>query len=86
MERLGEDIHKALRVGDVYTRYSSSQYLVLVIDTTEEMADMVADRVKDRFLEEGGDSSLLVHYCYALRPARILGWKKKEERMKGKGL
>ncbi len=72
MERLGGDIHSTLRIGDVYTRYSSSQYLVLVIDTTEEVADMVADRVKARFLTAGGDSSLLVHYCYALRPAKVL--------------
>ncbi len=72
MERLGKDIHQTLRIGDVYTRYSSSQYLVLVIDTTEEIADMVADRVKERFLKAGGEGSLLVHYCYALRPAKVL--------------
>lgn len=72
MERLGRDIHQTLRIGDVYTRYSSSQYLVLVIDTTEEIADMVADRVKDRFCERGGSENLLVHYCYALRPAKLL--------------
>lgn len=72
MERLGRDIHQTLRIGDVYTRYSSSQYLVLVIDTTEEIADMVADRVKDRFCRVDGNESLLVHYCYALRPAKVL--------------
>lgn len=79
MEQLGKDIHEALRVGDVYTRYSSSQYLVLVIDTTEEVADMVADRVKERFLPAREDSGLLVHYCYALRPARILELEKEQK-------
>lgn len=72
MERLGEDIRKTLRIGDVYTQYSSSQYLVLVIDTTEQMADLIAERVRDTFMEGDGDSSLLVHYCYRLQPARIL--------------
>lgn len=72
MERLGEDIRNTLRIGDVYTQYSSSQYLVLVIDTTEQMADMIADRVRDAFMEGDGDGSLLVHYCYRLQPARIL--------------
>ena len=72
MEQLGEDIRKTLRIGDVYTQYSSSQYLVLVIDTTEQMADIIADRVRDAFLERAGDSSLLVHHCYRLQPARIL--------------
>lgn len=72
MQQLGEKIRDTLRIGDVYTQYSSSQYLVLVIDTTEQMADMIADRVRVAFLEGRVDSSLLVHYCYRLQPARIL--------------
>lgn len=70
MERLGEDIHRTLRLGDVYTRYSSSQYLMLVMDTTENFADLIVERVRCSFLENGG-SGLLVHYCYQLQPARV---------------
>lgn len=71
MERLGEYIGAALRIGDVYTRYSSSQYLVLVIDTTVGQAGMIAERIKERFLEEGRGKDILIHHCYELQPARF---------------
>lgn len=71
MERLGEDIGETLRIGDVYTRYSSSQYLILVIDTTEGQADLIVDRIKSRFLADSQGNNILVHNCYELQPARI---------------
>ena len=71
MERLGENIRSTLRIGDVYTRYSSSQYLVLVIDTTEGQADMIADRIKGKFLAGSLGNDILIHRCYELQPARI---------------
>ncbi len=71
MERLGEDIRSTLRLGDVYTRYSSSQYLVLVIDTTEGQADMIADRIKGKFLAGSLGNDILIHRCYELQPAKI---------------
>lgn len=72
MERLGEDIQSTLRIGDVYTRYSSSQYLVLVIDTTEGQGDRIAERIRESFLAGGAGNDILVHHCYALQPARIV--------------
>lgn len=72
MERLGEVIHSTLRIGDVYTRYSSSQYLVLVIDTTEGQGNMIGDRIKEKFLAAGLENDILIHQCYELRPARIV--------------
>lgn len=78
MERLGEDIRQTLRIGDVYTRYTSSQYLILVIDTTEGQADMIAERVRNQFLADRGESDILVHYCYELQPARIKEIEKEE--------
>ena len=71
MERLGADIGATLRIGDVYTRYSSSQYLLLVIDTTEGQADRIVGRIKERFLTEELGNDILVHHCYELQPARI---------------
>lgn len=71
MERLGEHIGSTLRLGDVYTRYSSSQYLILVIDTTEGQTDIIVDRIKEKFLADSGGNNILVHHCYELQPARI---------------
>ena len=70
MEQLGEDIGVTLRIGDVYTRYSSSQYLLLVIDTTEEKADRIVDRIRERFLDGRQGEDVLIHHCYELQPAR----------------
>lgn len=71
MDCLGGHIGSALRIGDVYTRYSSSQYLVLVIDTTEGQADMIAERIKECFLTDGHGNDILIHHCYELQPAQF---------------
>lgn len=72
MERLGEDIRSTLRIGDVYTWYSSNQYLVLVIDTTEGQGDLISNRIKEKFLSDGMEKDVLIHNCYELQPARIM--------------
>lgn len=70
MEQLGEDIGRTLRIGDVYTRYSSSQYLLLVIDTTKGQADRIVDRIRERFVEKRQGEDVLIHHCYELQAAR----------------
>ncbi|MBR6395989.1 MAG: diguanylate cyclase [Lachnospiraceae bacterium] len=49
LERIIKD---SLRVGDVATNYSSSQFLVLLMDVGKDNALGVAKRVCDRFAEE----------------------------------
>lgn len=71
MEELGENIGATLRVGDVYARYSSSQYLILVIDTAEGQADAIVGRIRETFLKDSRGSNILVHHCYELQPAKI---------------
>lgn len=71
MEELGENIGSTLRIGDVYARYSSSQYLILVIDTMENQADIIVGRIREKFLEDGRGNNILVHHCYELEPARL---------------
>ena len=70
MEQLGKDIGITLRLGDVYTRYSSSQYLLLVIDTTEGQADRIVTRIRERFLDGRQGEDVLIHHCYELQSAR----------------
>lgn len=71
MEQLGEQIEAALRIGDVYTRYSSSQYLLLVINTTERQADRIAERIREQFLTSRMGNDVLIHNCYELQPAQL---------------
>ena len=71
MEQLGREIGAALRIGDVYTRYSSSQFLLLVIDTTECQADTIAERVRKQFLSGRQENDVLVHSCYELQPVQL---------------
>ena len=70
MKQLGKDIGITLRIGDVYTRYSSSQYLLLVIDTTEEKVDRIVERIRERFLDGRQGEDVLIHHCYELQSAR----------------
>lgn len=68
---LREKIQGCLRLGDVFTQYSSGQFLVVISDVTEETAEMIAIRIQDAFYEELANYSekLLLHYCYPLMPA-----------------
>ena len=71
MEQLGENIRDTLRIGDVYARYSSCQYLLLVINTTKCQADLIAGRIREKFLAGGHNNDILIHRCYDLQPAQI---------------
>ena len=49
-----ESIGSSLRKGDVYTKFSASQYLVLLIGSTREGCDVVARRISKSLKEREG--------------------------------
>ena len=51
---LKESIGSSLRKGDVYTKFSASQYLVLLIGSTREGCDVVARRISKSLKEREG--------------------------------
>ena len=62
-------IPRNLRLGDVYTRYSSCQYLILLDDAHSPEAEIVAERINREFRRSCPDGELLFHYSYDLKPA-----------------
>lgn len=62
MERLRDVIGKSLRQGDVYTRYSVSQYLVMLPLANFENAEMVMNRVTRNFKRTYPKMEILLHY------------------------
>lgn len=62
MERLHKVIQKALRKGDVFTRYSQSQYILLLLDTNSENASAVAERIIATYGEVYGSLRVSVKY------------------------
>lgn len=84
MEQLGKEIGAALRMGDVYTRYSSSQFLLLVIGTTEDQADTIAERIRGQFLSGKQGNDVLIHSCYELQPAQVKQTAESGDRVPGK--
>lgn len=69
MDILGEVICNCLRQGDVYTRYSSNQFLVLVNDVSEETEHMIAERIqKAYYIEHGREKEhVMLHQSYPLK-------------------
>ncbi len=49
MEELYEIIRNALRKGDAFTQYSSSQYLLMVMGTSSENARKIGECIKSRY-------------------------------------
>jgi hypothetical protein len=71
MPLLGNVIQNYLRMGDVFTKYSSCQYLILLMDVTHDQSEMICKRIKDEFLEETKNQNLILHYCDKLQPTEI---------------
>ncbi len=62
MEKLHEMVMLSLRRGDVFSRYSVSQYLMLLPTTTYENADMVLQRILRSFRKENPRSPAILRY------------------------
>lgn len=65
---LREQIQSSLRAGDVFTRYTSCQFLVMVCGADMEQSEMIAQRITGNFERalEHWDGELL-HHCYPLQ-------------------
>lgn len=51
-EKLFQSIKNGLRRGDSFTKYSPSQFLVLLVGTNRENCDLIFRRIQNRFSEE----------------------------------
>lgn len=58
MDRLADSIRASLRRGDVYTKYSISQYLLLLPSLTYENCEMVLSRIVRRFRKDSPNCPL----------------------------
>lgn len=62
MNKLSECIQSSLRCGDVYSRYSVSQYVVLLPLATYENSEMVLERIIKRFHQENSHSPAIITF------------------------
>lgn len=62
MDKLMNAIGTSLRHGDVYTRFSISQYLVMLPCVTLENGEMVMERIIRRFRRDNPRSTAVIHY------------------------
>ncbi|MEG1684016.1 MAG: GGDEF domain-containing protein [Oscillospiraceae bacterium] len=71
MRLLSEVIEETLRMGDLFTPYSSCQYLVMVAQATGPDAEKIAQRIRTKFYaqHEGAEEELILYHSYPLRPA-----------------
>ena len=67
MEKLGEDLRLNLRAGDLFTQYSSGQYLLMVLGVSCENAAVITTRITNRFTARlAPDSGIVLRFD--LRP------------------
>lgn len=71
MDTLKTVTQHSLRLGDVFTQYSSCQYLIMVSDVDGQNAELIARRISETFYAETAEieDKLLLHHCYPLKPA-----------------
>lgn len=75
MEHLSNAIRDSLRCSDVYTRYSISQYLILLPTVTSEKGGMVLQRITGNFRKRYSRRDLEVDF--KLQP--VLPWERKTD-------
>ena len=75
MEHLNGAIRNSLRCSDVYTRYSVSQYIILLPTVTAEKGEMVLKRIIGNFHRQYNRRDLSVEH--RLQP--VLPWERKSE-------
>ncbi|QNL44846.1 diguanylate cyclase [Oscillibacter hominis] len=69
MHVLQESIQNSLRSGDVFTQYTSCQFLVMVSDSDSSQAEGIAERISDVFYRTLDLwSGSLLHHCYPMQP------------------
>ena len=62
MENLRVSIMNSLRCGDVFARYSPSQYIVMLVGATYENSGRIAQRVLDRYHNEFHSRAVQISY------------------------
>jgi DNA-binding SARP family transcriptional activator len=65
-EALKDALYQCLRQGDVYTKYSSSQYLVLLIGTKKEDCSVIYHRLQRKLKELAGSRAELKYRIVSL--------------------
>ena len=62
MERLRETIGHSLRRGDVYTRYSVSQFLLMLPTANRDNSEKILNRISKAYRKDYSRSNILLHY------------------------
>lgn len=62
MRILDECIKDSLRKNDVSTKYTASQYLVILMDVNDENRQIVVDRIMNNWIENNQNQSVLLKY------------------------
>ena len=78
MEQLEGVLEKSLRWEDVFTRYSRSQFLVILLGATEANGGVAANRVKSRFEALIGERKIRLS-CQIMRAEELLKDKKPKD-------
>lgn len=60
MDALHDTIRRTLRRGDIFTRYSLNQYLIMLPTTTYETSNMVMERIKKAYRREFPNTPVLL--------------------------
>ncbi len=62
MDALHDTIRRTLRKGDIFTRYSLNQYLIMLPTTTYETSHMVMERIKKAYRREFPNTPVSLRY------------------------
>ena len=64
MTKLRECICRSLRVNDIFSRYSVSQYVLMLSDTDYENGERIMKRILEQYKKENPKSKTVISYQY----------------------
>lgn len=73
MRLLSGLIQSSVRSGDVYTKYSSCQFLLMALDLSAADAEQIAGRIIEAYYRNAGSLAgrdfVLLHHCFSMKAA-----------------
>lgn len=64
MQRLQDCISRSLRGSDIFSRYSVSQFVIMLANTNEQTGELIMRRIEKAFRRENTNKDIELNYVF----------------------
>ena len=64
MQRLQDCVSRSLRGSDIFSRYSVSQFVIMLLNTNEQTGELIMKRIEKAFKRENTNKDIELNYVF----------------------